>query len=95
MSKFNYFRNIQIDGYDFPAAPQASWNFNSQGIALLNRGTHTIQYSFNGGSDIHGDLVPGDSSRGIIFDNRVESKMFFRGVDGYGGIVRVEAWKNG
>lgn len=94
MSKFNYFQNILVDGYAFPTKPQANWKFNSQGIALLNRGTHIIQYSFNG-TDLHGDLRPGDPSRGIIFDNRVESKIFFRGVDGYGDFVRVEAWHAG
>ena len=92
MSKYNYFRNVLVDGYGFTSA--VSWNFNSCGIALLNRGSHTVQYSFNG-VDIHGDLVPGDPSRGIIFDNRVESKIFLRGLDGYGGFVRVEAWKAG
>lgn len=92
MSKFNYFNEISVDGYDFPTTPQVNFGFISQGIALLNRGSHTIQYSFgDGNGTVHGDLNPGDSSKGIIFDERFESKIFFRAVDGY-GTVRVEAW---
>jgi hypothetical protein len=93
MSKFNYFKNILVDSYGWTATPQASWDFNSTGIALLNRSRFTIQYSFGDADmNVHGDLVPGDPSRGIIFDNRVESKVFFRSVDGY-GYVRCESWK--
>ena len=91
MSNFNYFENLLVDGYAFPENPQINFRFNSQGIALLNKNNvYTIQYSFNG-TTVHGDLDPADESKGIIFDNRVESKMWFRAVDGY-ATVRVEAW---
>ena len=90
MSKYNYFNVITVDGYDFPTVPQVSIGFLSQGISFLNRGSYTLEYSFNG-TDIHGDLNPTDSSIGMFFDNRIESKIFFRAVDGYGD-VRVEAW---
>jgi len=90
MSKYNYFQEILIDGYDFPTTPQVDFGFMSQGIALLNRGNFTIVYSFNG-IDEHGDLRSDDASAGIIFDNRLESKVWFKAEDGYGS-VRVEAW---
>ena len=91
MSKFNYFNNITIDGYDFPIIPQVNFGFLSQGIAFLNKSVlYKLQYSFDG-TTLHGDLDPADESRGIIFDNRVESKVWFKAVDGY-AIVRVEAW---
>jgi hypothetical protein len=89
-TKFNYFLNISVDGYAFPAVPQAAFPFNSQGFTFLNRGNFEIQYSFDG-LHIHGDLNPLDASRGLAFDARSECKVFFRAVDGYGS-VRVEAW---
>lgn len=90
MSRYNYFDNITVDGYDFPESPQVVFGFLSDGIALLNRGSYTIEYSFDG-QRLHGDLDPSDESKGITFDNRTESAMWFRAVDGYGE-VRVEAW---
>lgn len=90
MSKFNYFQVIAADGYAFPDEPQAVFGFNSQGFMFLNRGTHVVQYSFDG-STVHGDLNPADVSKGMSFDNRCECKVWFRGLDGY-GTVRVEAW---
>ena len=90
MSKFNYFSVVSVDGYAFPTNPQVDFTFNSQGFSLLNRGTKIIQYSFNG-STLHGDLNPGDASAGLVYDARVESKIWFRGDDGY-ATVRVEAW---
>ena len=91
MSRYNYFNNLTVDGYAFPATPQVNFDFISDGITFLNRDTTaTFQYSFDG-TNIHGDLVPNTPVAGVTFDNRVESKVWFRGVDGY-GIVRVEAW---
>jgi hypothetical protein len=91
MSKFNYFGVVTADGYAFPDEPQAIFGFNSQAFTFLNRGIHTVEYSFDG-STVHGDLNPADASNGLSFDNRVECKAWFRGADGYGA-VRVEAWK--
>ncbi len=91
MSKFNYFRVILVDGYDFPTVPQADFGLNPQAFTFLNRGNHVIQYSFNG-INVHGDLNSNDPSIGLAFDGRCESKVFFRALDGY-GTVRVEAWK--
>jgi len=90
MSKWNYFNEVTVDGYDFPTQPQANFHFNSQGFSLLNRGSYTIEYSFDG-TTLHGDLDPTDESKGLTFDFRVENKVWFRAVGGY-SIVRVEAW---
>lgn len=89
-TKYNFFDNILVDGYNFPTTPQAVFPFNSQGFTFLNRGLHTVQYSFDG-VRIHGDLNPNDASQGLAFDARSECKVFFRGIDGYAS-VRVEAW---
>lgn len=90
MSKFNYFFNELVDAYDFPTIPQVNFDFNSEGFTLINRGLWVIQYSFDG-STLHGDLDPSDATKGLAFDARTESKIWFRVIDGY-SIVRVEAW---
>jgi hypothetical protein len=90
MSRFNFFDVINVDGYDFPATPQVRFGFLSQSISFLNRSDYVIEYSFDG-TNIHGDLNPNDSSSGLVFDGRVESKVWFRALDGY-GTCRVEAW---
>jgi hypothetical protein len=90
MSKWNYFSVINVDGYDFPETPQANFKFLSQGFSFLNRGNKIIQYSFDGDT-VHGDLNPHDLSSGVTFDARVEDKVWFKGLDGY-GTVRVESW---
>lgn len=90
MSKFNYFDEVSVDGYDFPESPQVDFGFITQGFVLLNRGAHEIEYSFDG-ETLHGDLDPDDASKGMAFDNRFECKIWFRGEDGY-GTVRVEGW---
>lgn len=90
MSSYNYFKIFTVDGYGFPSAPQVSFGFNAKGFSLLNRGLFPIEYSFDG-THLHGDLSPYDASKGLVFDDRTECKVFFRAVDGY-SIVRVEAW---
>ena len=90
MSRYNYFDEISVDGYSFPATPQVDFGFLSTGISFLNRGTSVLEYSFDG-ETVHGDSNPGDESGALTFDNRVESVIWFRGQDGYGD-MRVEAW---
>ena len=92
MSKYNYFSVITVDGYSFPTNSQVNFDFVAQGISFLNRGTHTIQYSFDG-TTLHGDLNPSDASKGLVFDSRYENRVWFRGLDGYGD-VRVESWRS-
>lgn len=89
-SKFNYYEVITVDSTSFPETPRVSSGFNSRGIILLNRGTATVEYSFDG-ADVHGDLNPADSTVGVAFDDRVESKVFFRAAS-TPQTVRVEAW---
>jgi hypothetical protein len=90
MSRYNFYEEITMDGYSFPTTPQVTFGFLSSGITLLNRGSYIIHYSFNG-TDIHGDLDPSDASIGAVFDNRVESSIWFKAVAGFSP-VRVEAW---
>lgn len=91
MSRYNYFRNQTVDGYAFPSTPQITFGFLSRGFSVVNLSTtSTLQYSFDG-YRLHGDLVPGSAYASLVFDNRLEDKMWWRGLDGY-GVVRVEAW---
>jgi len=90
MSKWNYFQVMNIDSYGF-LDHKVDFGFNAQAISFLNRGSHTLEYSFNG-VDLHGDLVPGDPSAGLFFDSRTESVAFFRAADGY-SVIRIEAWR--
>jgi hypothetical protein len=93
----NFFTKISVSDTSFILSQRASWDFSSVGIALLVESedqTEVVQYSFNG-TDVHGDLTPRTPSEGIIFDNRVENKIWFRRVNPGGPvIVRVEAWRN-
>ena len=89
-SKFNYYQVVTVDSTTFPETPQVAFGFNSQGIILLNRGTGTVEYSFDG-VNVHGDLNPADATVGVAFDDRVESKVFFRAAS-TPQTVRVEAW---
>jgi hypothetical protein len=90
MSRYNFFEVVTVDGYDFPGDPQVTFGFHSTSITFLNRSSSILEYSFDG-ETLHGDLNPGDASNGLVFDNRVESTVWFRGSDGYGD-VRIEAW---
>ena len=87
----NYFKSVFVDGYDFPESPNCNFRFNSKGFMILNRGIHTIEYSFDG-VNTHGDLNPNDSTVGMSFDNRCQCAIWFRGTSGL-GTVRVEAWR--
>lgn len=93
MSRYNYFKRLYVDGYSFPTRPQVTFNFLSRGFSFVNLDTsNTLEYSFDGYA-VHGDLEPGTSYAGLVFDNRIEDRVWFRSTlaDGYAR-VRVEAW---
>jgi hypothetical protein len=86
---FNFFTKYTSSGSNYSTdcnviinmkAPTYSVTFN------LESGSH-IYYSFNGLTD-HGDMQDGYATKNLTFENRVISKIWFRG-DGY---VRIEAW---
>jgi len=82
----------EADGYQ----PDAFISFHSTSLMLLNEGTlltSVIEYSFNGNT-VHGELDPTLPSRGLTFDNRRVSSIWFRVKSGSSGpvIVRVDAW---
>lgn len=91
----NYFHKFHVSDTTFKM--YAVWNFNSTGIALMIESddkTDVIQYSFDG-ETVHGDMTPKMPSEAIIFDNRTQSKIWFRrATPGVAVLVRVEAWVN-
>lgn len=93
----NYFEKLSVSSTTFSNLVRASWSFTSVGIALMvesNDVTDVIQYSFDG-KTVHGDMTPTMPSEGIIFDNRFESKVWFRrATPGAAVVVRVEAWRH-
>lgn len=92
----NFFHKLDISTTNFEDGA-VSWNFQSVGIALLvesSDATDIIEYSFDS-TTVHGDLSPTLPSQGIIFDNRSQSKVWFRRkTAGAAVTVRVEAWRN-
>lgn len=94
MSKYNFFNRFLASTIEFHNN-MVSWSFNSTGIMLLTESTaptDIVQYSFNG-TDVHGEIRPNTPAAGLSFDNRTESRIYFRLVEGANPtIVRVETW---
>lgn len=90
----NFFTKIYVSNTEFELL--ANWNFNSVGLALMvesNDSTDVIEYSFDG-ENVHGDMTPKMPSEAIVFDNRAQSKAWFRrAAPGAPVLVRVEAWR--
>lgn len=81
-----------IDGYNC----NALITFSTQGVIFLNHGltsTQVIEVSFNGNT-VHDVLDPSQPSKGVTYDNRVISKIWFRVKSGSTGpiIVSIRAW---
>ena len=91
----NFFDRFDVSSTSFDV--KVSWNFTSQGLALLiysDNSGDVIQYSFDG-ETVHGDMVPKTPSEAIIFDNRFQNKIWFRrATPGDSVSVRVEAWRS-
>lgn len=88
---FNFYQKIT------PTVTSTASNFSSICDVLITFPTYTvtfqlesggpIEYSFNGNT-VHGDMQTGKASASLTFENRVVSKIWFRGT----GVIRVEAW---
>lgn len=97
---FNYFRKIDIIASDFGSEsvsgeqPDAFITFPTTTVMLLNESaTGIVEYSFNG-TIVHGELDPLLPTRGMTFDNRTISLIWFRIKPGSSGpvTVRIDAW---
>ena len=96
----NFYQKIIVTATDFGNTtisgeqPDIVITFPTHSIMLLNEDTtNIIEYSFNGNT-VHGELNPTLPTRGLVFDNRTVSLMWFRIKSGSSGpvTVRIDAW---
>lgn len=97
---FNFYQKYEVTASTFGGhsddgnQPDMIITFPTQSVIFLNEETSgVIEYSFNGNT-VHGELDPTLPTRGLTFDNRVVSMIWFRVKSGSTGplTVRVDAW---
>lgn len=85
-----YFNRITISSASFPTITSPSVNIGFAGsFSLINEGTGTIEYSFDG-STVQGDLVPGTASQEMVFENTNYFVLWFRLKSGAASLLRIE-----
>jgi hypothetical protein len=101
---FNFFKKVTVTAADFGSGsvtgvqPDIIITFPTAGIIILNEGTastNSIEFSFNGNT-VHGELDPSTPSKGLSFDNRTVSMIWFRLKAGSVGpvTIQINAWGN-
>lgn len=91
---FNFFTKVEVNNATFNTNCDVIITFPTQGVLfLIEENADAVEYSFNG-TTVHGELDAALPSKGMIFDNRVVSKMWFRLRSGSTGplTVRIDAW---
>lgn len=89
---FNYFNRISVSSGSFGTTADVVFNFHGRAsFTLINEGSGTVSYSFNG-TTTHGDLVPGTASAALSFDDRAVFAIWFKLSSGATSNVRVEGW---
>jgi len=105
---FNYYKKIEVNWVQFGASdgytvldgygPDLIITFPTQSVLFLNEedtmaSDKVVEYSFNG-TTVHGELDSSLPSRGLVFDNRNITLIWFRVKSGSSGpiTVRVDAW---
>ena len=93
---FNFYQKTSVNNGTYNTDCDVIIPFSTQSVMLLNEstsGSNVIEYSFNGNTT-HGELDPTLPTRGMTFDNRVVSKIWFKVKGGSVGpvSVRVDAW---
>jgi len=85
----HYFQEISVSNSEFTSLPTVDWKFKSVGIVIVNIGTGSIEYSFNG-CRLDGKLDC--LVRSISLDNKSVSRIWFRVTAGDNSIIRINAW---
>jgi hypothetical protein len=101
---YNYYNKVAVNWSQFGApdgytdadgyGPDAIITFTTSTVMFLNEANSgVVEYSFNG-TTVHGELDAGLPSKGMTFDNRVISKIWFRLKNGSTGPIniRIDAW---
>jgi hypothetical protein len=86
---FNFFKKYTSSGGSYSTDANVLINMKAPTYTVtfqLESGG-PVTYSFNGLTD-HGDMTLTLPSQNLIFENRVISKIWFKG----SGVVRIEAW---
>ena len=91
----NFFEIVTVDNSDFDG--YTDWGFNSIGFLIsLENGSDNdvVEYSFNG-TAVHGRMKVNTITSALAFDNRVQTKIYFRKPVGPSASidVRLEVWK--
>ena len=90
---FNFFKKMTVVATEFGDQsidgnqPDMIITFPTYTVTFQLETDGSVEYSFNG-TTVHGDMTAGRFSANLIFENRVISKIWFKGA----GIVRIEAW---
>lgn len=84
---FNFFQKVTVSNGSFVLDCDVFIPFSTYTVTLHLESGGPVEYSFNG-NNLHGDMTTGEASAALTFENRVVSKIWFRGA----GVVRVEAW---
>jgi hypothetical protein len=94
----NFFQKITVTATTFGGGsvsgqqPDVIITFSTQGLMLLNEdAASVVQVSFNGIS-VDDQLDPTLPSKGVSYDNRVVSKIWFRLLSGSSAVVSIRAW---
>lgn len=92
---YNFFDRVTISNTAFPTNSDVTFAFSGNpSFSLINEGTDTVEYSFNGLTK-HGDLVPNTPSAALFFNNRGINSVWFRVLSGAPTDVRIEAAATG
>src|ERR1700749_1884045 len=95
MTTNKYFNRISVSSPTFASTSSPDVSLGFQGsISLVNEGTGTVEYSFDGVT-LGGDLVPGTASGELVFNNPGFSLIWFRLQTGATSNVRVEGAQGG
>ena len=84
---FNFFEKRTFSHVDFTDTCDVIITFPTKVVTFHLESGGPIEYSFNGNTT-HGDMVVGKASASLTFENRVITKIWFKGT----GVVRIEAW---
>jgi hypothetical protein len=83
----NFFVKLVVSNGSYATNCDVIIPFSTQTVTFQLEASGPATYSFNGTTD-HGDMTSSKPSADLIFENRVISKIWFKG----SGTVRIEAW---
>jgi hypothetical protein len=91
---YNFFQRVTINSNTFAQISDITIPFrnSNMGFSMIFEGSGIIEYSFNGNT-VHGDMDSTALTKGLVFDNRKISAVWFRlKTAGAGVTLRFEAW---